>query len=375
MSFAAHDKSTAQSTHSEAKEGHGTGLAADVDDVVGVRKAIELSGGALGVGTHILKIEPVTNIKDGVETGALRDAVNTIAGGAPNGVLEALAHGGGVGSRSIVEGLSTSAENLGDGVLVVEHDVGKVAVDAVVDVDHVALAVQSGVLDGATSDDVASNGECRGDIVAARLGNDLNVAVGREKLVQSAAEDAGHGLEAVAAEAATDVKGAQVEPEFMGPLEDQVSIADSLVVGQGVRGAGADVEADTYDVETEFLGESEEALGGVHGSSKLHAEAAQAFAIVGHDAEEELGAGEELGDLVQLIGIIKGHLLDARGLDESDVGVGLAGLGVDDAVGAEAHAENLFDLCLGGTVEAGTKLREELDDLGVRVAFDGLNGG
>lgn len=131
------------------------------------------------------------------------------------------------------------------------------------------------------------------------------------------------------------------------------------------------MEADTHDIEAQVLGESQERLSGVHGSAELHAEAAHARRIVSQDAEKELGTGVELGDLVELVGVIKGHLLNPDRLDVADVRVGLAGLGVDDALRVGAHGQDLLNLGLGSAVEAGAKLGKEAEDLGVRVALDG----
>ena len=59
---------------------------------MGVAEAVELGGRALGVGTHVFEVQPVTNIKLVVEADALRDAVNPIAGRAPNGILDPIVH-------------------------------------------------------------------------------------------------------------------------------------------------------------------------------------------------------------------------------------------------------------------------------------------
>lgn len=272
--------------------------------------------------------------------------------------------------RSLVQSLATSTEDLGDGSLVVKHDVGEVAINTIVDVNHVALAVQSGVLDGTASDDVACNSVGCGDVVATWLGDDLNIAVRGEKLVESVSEHGSHGLKSVSSEATANIEGSHVESNFVTLLEDRMGITHSLVKSQGIRSTRANVEAHTNNVETEVLGKGKETLGGVHSSSKLHAEAAKAFAVVGHDAEKELGAAVELGNLVKLIGVVKCHLLDTHRLDVSDVGVGLAGLSVDDAIGAEACRKDLFDLGLGGTIKTSAKLGEELNDLRVGVALD-----
>lgn len=155
-----------------------------------------------------------------------------------------------------------------------------------------------------------------------------------------------------------------------GLVHDGAGIADGFEEGEGVAGAGADVEAHTDDVEAQFFGEGEQFDGGIQRSSEFHAEAAQAGGVIGDDAEEELGIGEELLDLVELVGVIEGHLLDAAVGGVAHVRLGLAGLRVDDAGGVDAHLEDLLDLGLGGTVEAGSELGEEADDFGVGVALD-----
>jgi len=181
--------------------------------------------------------------------------------------------------------------------------------------------------------------------------------VRREELVEGVAEDSSHGLEGIAAEATTNVKGAHVEPELVGQLEDGVGVAHGLVEGKRIRGTRSNVEADANNVETKILGQGEKTLSGVHGGTELDAEAAQRLAVVGHDAEEELSSWIELGDLVELIGIVKSHLFDAHRLDVSDIRVSLAGLGVDDAVWAKSCGQDLLNLGLGGTIEAGSELR------------------
>lgn len=99
---------------------------------------------------------------------------------------------------------------------------------------------------------------------------------------------------------------------------------------------------------------------------------AQARRVVRHDAQEELGLGVELGDLVELVAVVKRHLLDADRPDEADVRVGLAKLGVDDALGGHPHGQHLLDLRLGSAFEAGAEGGEQAEDLGVGVALDGV---
>lgn len=356
----------------EAHEGLCPRLAANVDGVVRVGESVELSGRALGVGTHVLKVEPVTNIEGAREEGALADEIDAITSGAPDRILDTISDRALFGGVGVVEGLATGVEDLGNGVLVVEHDAGEVAIDTVVDVSHVAGGLGRGVIDGATSDDVASNSKGCSNVEAARLGNDVNAASSGEVLGQGIVKGRSHGLKGLSREASADVEGLQVEIIGTSLLEDGVGVDDGLAEGRRVRGARSHMEAHADHVEAKLLGQGEEPLSGVHGSTKLHAEAAQARRVVRHDAEEELGAREQLGDLVELISIVKGHLLDTNRLDIADIGVGLAGLGIDDVVGAGTEAKDLFNLSLGGAIKASAEGRKELEHLGVRVALDGI---
>lgn len=75
----------------EVQESLGTRLAADIDGVVRVGESIKLGGRALSVGSHVLKVEPVTNIEDALEVSALANLVDAITSRAPDGVLDAIA--------------------------------------------------------------------------------------------------------------------------------------------------------------------------------------------------------------------------------------------------------------------------------------------
>lgn len=351
-----------------ADEGIDDRLRGNIDGVVGVGKAVELGGGALGVGTHVLKVEPVAHIDEVGEVGALGDAVDAVAGRAPDRVFDAIdCRAGEIG---VVDSLAVAAQDLGNGVLVVKDDVGKVAVDAVVDVNHVRGGAGGRVINGAAGNDIAGNGKGRGDVVATRLSNDFNVSGSREELVEGATENSGVDFKGSTREATTDVERAQVKAVAGSLLEDDVGILDSVVISHGISRAGADVEADANDVEAELLGEAEKAIGGVHGGTKLHAEAAGGGCVVSDDAQVELGVGEVLGNLVELVGVVKGHLADAGGLDVANVRIGLARLGIDDAIGGAAQGEDLINLGLGSAVEAGAEGRKETKDHGVGVAFD-----
>lgn len=332
-----------------------------------VREAVEAGSGALGVRAHILKVQPVADIQGVVEADALGNVVDSVAGRAEDGVLGP-PRSGLRGGDAAVEGAVACAQDLSDWVLVVEHDAGEVAVDAVVEVDHVAVLGGVGVGDGAARDDVAGEGEGGGDVVAAWLCDDVDVR--GDVLVEGFTEDRGHGFEVLAGEAAADVDGLEGEALRGCLVHDGAGVADGFEEGEGVAGSGSDVEADADYVEVQLLGEREELFRGIQRSSKLHAEAAQAGGIIGDDAEEELGIWEELLDLVELVGVIESHLLDSAVRCVSNVRLGFAWLGVDDTSWVNAHLQDLLDFGLGGTVKPSSQLGEKANDFGVGVALD-----
>lgn len=305
---------------------------------------------------------------------ALANLVNAIASRAPDGVFDAIARRAGLGGVRVEEGLTTAVEDLGNRVLVVKHDAREVAIDTVVDVSHVASGFDRRIVNGATSNDVARNGEGGGNVETARLGNDINAASRGEVLSQSSIKDAGHLLKGLSGEATADIEDSQVKSVGASLLEDGVGVGNGLVEGCGIGSARSHMEAHADDVEPQFLGQGKEALGSVHGGTELHAETAQARGVISHNAEEELCAGEQFGDLVELISIVKGHLLDTNRLDIADIGVGLAGLGIDDVVWAGTEAQDLFNLALGGAIKACAERSKKLKDPGVRVTLDGIEG-
>ena len=140
-----------------------------------ISETIEPRSRALSISAHILEVQPIAHINSIASQPLLRNAVDAIASRAPDRVLDRLRAASGsidffggsvarVGERvgALVETIGTAAraEDLWDGVLVVEHDAAEVAVDTVVEVEHVALHAQSRVFDCAAGDDVA--GDCEG---------------------------------------------------------------------------------------------------------------------------------------------------------------------------------------------------------------------
>ena len=102
-----------------------------------VGETVEPGRRALAVGAHVLEEQPVADVEDAVEAAALDDAVDAVAGRAPDGVIGEFVLVLIIVVVVVVVGLRLTAQDAWGGVLMVEDDVGEVAVDAVVDVDHV----------------------------------------------------------------------------------------------------------------------------------------------------------------------------------------------------------------------------------------------
>ena len=354
---------------SESEQSLGTRLAADVHDIVVVGEAVEARSRALGVRAHVLEVEPVVDVQDLGEGARRGDHVDAVAGGAPDGVLD---HGRGVvaGASDIVQDVVAVLQDAWHGVLVVEDDAREVAVDAIVHVEHVGRGAERGVGHGAARDHMAGQREGRGNEVPAGLADDAHR--GREVLVQGSGEDRGHGLERlVACEATADVERVHGEAQGSSLVEDEAGVLHGLDEGLGVGGTGADVEGHADHVQFQLLSKLEELAGAVHGGAELLAEAAQAGRVVGQDAEVQLGVGGDLLGLVQLVGVVEGHLLDASVGSIAQVALGLARLGVDDAGRINTHLQDGLNLVLRGAVEAQSQLGEKAKDLGVGIALDG----
>ena len=322
-----------------------------------VGEAVKGGGGALGVSTHVLEVQPVANIENLAEADALGDAINAVASRAPDAVLDGVLGRRLMSSSRVVHGAAASTEDLGHGVLMIEHDAAEVSVQAIVDVHHVAgIAVvhrsviahrrggigdrdSGAVLNGAASNDVAGKSESRGSVVATRLSDEVDAGMGGEVLIEGSAQDVSHLLESiVAAETSTDIKSLQVVAIGSGLLEDNMSVLNGLQESSRVGSARANVEANANHVKTQLAGKAQETIGGVEGSAELQAETAKGRRIVGKDAEEELGVGVQARNLAQLIGVIEGHLAHALLGDITHIRVGLARLCIDNAGGIDAHA-------------------------------------
>ena len=294
----------------KTQDGLGTGLTAHVDNVVLVGKAVERGGRALGVGTHVLEVEPIANVELHLETDALRNAVNAVTSWAPDTVLNGSSLLVLARSRRVVHGLTTRPENLGNRVLVIEHDRAEVSIETVVDVNHVAgLLIAGGHAaifaaiagdghgqivgrrrDSTARDDVASQSKGSRSVISAWLRNDVDARVRREIVVKRGPQNAGHLLKGVVGtEAATDIKCLQVEAVSGRLLKHSVGILDSLEEGSRVRGTRADVEADADHIEAKLARQGEETLSRVKRSTELEAQAAQRRRVIREDTEIQLG--------------------------------------------------------------------------------------
>ena len=350
---------------SHAKKCLSTWLRGDIDDIVGISEAVEAGSRALSVRAHVLKVEPVPDIQGVVEADRLSDVINAIASRPEDAVLDPILR---LARRELVVNRTlASAKHLRNRVLVIKHDAREVAVDPVVEVDHVTLLARSWAWHCAARNDVAGQGECGRDVVAAWLSD--HVDVDWDVLVESLAENNSHGLEVLAGEAASDIDGVHLVSEGLGLVHDGARIANCLEESQWVSSTRSDVEADSDNVQAKLLGDGKQLNGRIQRSAKLHAETAQAGCVIGDNADEQLSVWEELLDLVELIGVIECHLLNSVGGGVADVGVGLARLSIDNAVWGGAHFKNLLDLGLGSTVETGAQSGEQTEDLWVWVAL------
>jgi hypothetical protein len=367
----------------ETQQSAGTRLAADILSLMLVSETIEARSRALGVSAHVLKVKPIADINGVASQPLLGNAVDAVASRTPDRVLDRLGTGGAVvalfgrrvarvreGVDAVVEtvGAAARGQDLRDRMLVVEHDAAEVAVDAVVEVEHVALHVQGLVLDCAARDDVAGDRESRRGVVAARLGNDTDRW--REVGVDGGGENGGHVVEGLGDKATTNIKSVRVESEGDGLIEDVASVGNSLEESTRVRGTGADVESNTSNVEVELLGQSKKFRSGVHVGTELLAQTAETLGVVREDAEVELCVREDGLDLVQLVAVVEGHLLDILLCSVTQVALGLARLRVNDARRVNACTQDQFDLRLAGTVEARSEGSQQANDHWVRVALD-----
>jgi hypothetical protein len=108
-----------------------------------ISETVEARSGALGIRSHLFEIKPVSNIQYFMECAALGDTIDTIAGRTPDGefsdpaipILAAMA----ISNESC-----GALQNLRDGMLVVKHDAREVAVNAIIEVQHIRGGLVAG---------------------------------------------------------------------------------------------------------------------------------------------------------------------------------------------------------------------------------------
>lgn len=205
-----------------------------------VGETIERGRRAHGVGTHIFKVQPIALIQRGVELDALGDAVDAIAGRSPDAVLDCIGIRGGRSGFRIEEETLSGAKDLGNRMLMVEHDAAEVAVHSIIDVEHVAgpVGVRLLLANDSAGNDVACEGEDRRGIVTAGLSDEVDSRVRGEIIIESVTEHSSHVLEAgVAAETAANIQRLEVKTISGSLLKDPVGILDGLEERLGIRGA------------------------------------------------------------------------------------------------------------------------------------------
>ena len=264
--------------------------------------------------------------------------------------------------------MMTAPKDLGNGMLMIEHHARKVPIDAIVHVEHVGSHAGDWILQRTTGNHIARKLKCLGHIVPTWFTDDADLR--REIEVQTWADDGRHHLKCVIAESTPDIQRSEVVTDQSRLIEHEPCIFDGLDECVRVRGARADVEADANDAQIQVLGEPEQRSRILGSRAKLQAQSAKTGRVVGEDAEVQLRLWKVLLDLVELFGVVKGHLLHLLVSGIANERIGLAGLSVDDASRVDAHVSNLLNLLLGRTVEASSQLRQESKHSRIRITFN-----
>mmetsp|Transcript_2673 Transcript_2673/g.8927 ORF Transcript_2673/g.8927 Transcript_2673/m.8927 type:complete len:425 (-) Transcript_2673:125-1399(-) len=261
---------------------------------------------------------------------------------------------------------------------VVVEDAVEGAVQAVVDVEHLPRAS----FGGGVGHPLLANHR-RGERVrlggqeTAWLGEQAHAARGREGGVEGRAQrrrDGGEGeLRAVdAREASAQVEQVHPAARRLGERED----VGSSLHGGDVRlrrvAARADVEGDAAHAQAQLGGAPQQrgCLG--ERGAVLVAHHAHGLGVVHLNAQQQLRARRLRRRLEQLRLRVKDREADAGGGGEAEVGGLLARVGVHDAVRRHAGLEDEAHLRARGAVEAAAERAQQREDLGVRVALDGV---
>ena len=195
--------------------------------------------------------------------------------------------------------------------------------------------------------------------------------------------------------ATTEVEESHLEAEFLfTEVEEITGITKGDVVGTRIGVARTNVEGDTNNVDTDFLGEGHQILGFVAGTTKLGGELADSGAIISLDAEDSFGVGHVLLDLEEFVLVVEGDSGNTEGFSLLHVVGLLARIGKDDLttssrvlgnfafsgtssvvndVGAGiAGIEDLLDFRERGTIEGTTESSDHGGDGFRVVALDGV---
>ncbi len=193
--------------------------------------------------SHVLKIKPIPDIQHSRKGTAGGDAIDAITCRPPDGIL-----GPGLGRMLGWHELVASSKDSSHGMLMVEHDAREIAVDAIVDVQHVRPPSRRGILERAPRNDVARQPKGPRHIVPSGFADDAHVR--GEVIVQRRTDDRGHQLKGVVAESTPDVERTHVEADQSRLVEDVTRISDRLDEQIRIRRAGTDMEADAHHLQT-----------------------------------------------------------------------------------------------------------------------------
>lgn len=106
--------------------------------------------------------------------------------------------------------------------------------------------------------------------------------------------------------------------------------------------------------------------------TELDPERTETLGVVRQNTNDELRTRVSALDLVQFVGVVEGHHLDALVGGVSNERNGFARVGKYDAGGVNpSNLEDVGNFVDRRAVETGTHSSKEANDVGVRVAFDG----
>jgi hypothetical protein len=143
----------------------------------------------------------------------------------------------------------------GSRILVVKQNAVERTVHAIVDIVHIlgmvittfTMNTVSITANSTASNNVSANGECRGNIVAARLSNNANVS--REHLVNCGTKDSSYFfksnaiLDISSRETTANIKQGEIETKFLSFIKHFASTIDSIGKSIFVEATATNMEA------------------------------------------------------------------------------------------------------------------------------------